>query len=101
MLWNNHYNITVVGNYLLHCSVWENYYPPAKYRCELFNRADQLCGKCKSGYALPVFSYHLRCIKCDNFNKYNTLKYVAVAFLLVTVFYLTVVMFKFRATDLN
>ena len=99
MTYSDRYNTTVVGNSLLHCSVWGDYYTPADYRCERFNRTGQLCGKCKSEYVLPVFSYSLRCIKCDNFNKYNTLKYVAVAFLPVTVFYLTVVMFKFRATD--
>ena len=56
MTYSDRYNATVVGNSLFHCSIEGDYYPLTRYKCEHFKRAGQLCGKCKSGYVLPVFS---------------------------------------------
>ena len=57
------------------------------------NRVGQLCGSCKHGYALPVYSYSLACVTCSDY-KYNWLKYLVVAFLPLTLFYIVVIMFK-------
>ncbi len=67
--------------------------------CGKFNRDGQLCGKCIEGYGPPVYSYNFQCVKCDKLNfKSNLLKYIAVAFLPLTGFYLIVIVFKVRAT---
>ena len=57
-----------------------------KYMCADLKREGVLCSQCIKGYSLPVYSYDLKCVKCENY-KYNWLKYIAVAFLPLTVFY--------------
>ena len=57
-----------------------------------------MCTSCEEGYAYPVYSYSIGCVKCTDY-KYNWLKYIAVAFLPLTVFYILVVMFRITATS--
>ena len=64
--------------------------------CGSLHRTGQMCGRCKEGYAPPVYSYSLACVECSNY-KYNWLKYIIVAFLPLTVFYILVVVFRISA----
>ena len=57
-----------------------------------------MCTSCEEGYAYPVYSYSIGCVKCTYY-KYNWLKYLAVAFLPLTVFYFLVVLFRVTATS--
>ena len=66
--------------------------------CGLFNRDGQLCGRCKEGYYSPVYSLDVRCVKCSN-SGYAWLKYIAVAFGPLTVFFLLVMCFQISATS--
>ena len=69
------------------------------YFCRRFKREGQLCGKCMKGYGPPVYSYSYQCVECDKANfTYNLLKYIAVAFVPLTGFYLIVIALKIRAT---
>ena len=52
--------------------------------CGHFNRSGQLCGKCKTNYSPPVYSYDLHCTLCSG-GKYNWIKYIAIAFVPLTV----------------
>ena len=61
--------------------------------CGRLHRTGQMCGDCKKGYAPPVYSYDLACVECSDY-KYNWLKYIAVAFLPLTFFYVAVVVFR-------
>ena len=61
--------------------------------CSPLNRYSQLCSQCKPGYAPPVYSYSMACVKC-NHSQYNWLKYIAVAFVPVTVFYVVIATFQ-------
>ena len=45
-----------------------------------------------------MYSYDLGCVKCDNY-KYNWLKYLAVAFLPLTLFYILVTLFSISFTS--
>ena len=65
--------------------------------CGRFNRDGQLCGKCKEGYHPPVYSYDVQCMKCSG--KYAWMKYIAVAFGPLTVFFLFVMCFRISATS--
>ena len=65
--------------------------------CGRLNRDYRLCSKCSKGFSPLVYSYDLNCIKCNS--KYNWLKYVAVAYIPLTIFYLIVVLFRIDATD--
>lgn len=61
--------------------------------CRVHHRTGQMCGQCEKGYAPPVYSYNLDCVECSHY-KYNWLKYIAVAFLPLTLFYIIMVIFK-------
>ena len=52
--------------------------------CGIWNRTGRLCGDCENGFAQPVFSYDLKCIKCTN-TKYNWLIAGSVALIPSTV----------------
>ena len=57
-----------------------------------------LCGECIKDYGLPIYSYDISCVKCVDY-KYNWLKYIAVAYLPLTVFYLTIITLKISANS--
>ena len=66
--------------------------------CGWLKRDGRLCSKCKEGYSPLVYSYELYCVKC-NIGKYNWLKFIAAAFLPLTIFYFIVVLFRINATN--
>ena len=66
--------------------------------CGLLHRKGQLCGECEDNYTLPVYSYNLGCVKCEDF-KHGWINFLAAAFLPLTIFYLLVVMFRISATS--
>ena len=45
-----------------------------------------------------VYSYNLRCVKCDDF-RYGWVKFIAAAFLPLKIFYLLVTLFRISATS--
>lgn len=68
--------------------------------CGDLNRTGQLCGSCKANHSPEVYSYFLRCVACDedDFSQ-NLLKYMAVAFLPLTAFYIFVITLKISITS--
>ena len=66
--------------------------------CGPHNRAGIACGKCIEGYGLPVYSYNLSCVECTDY-KYNWLKYIAVAYGPLTVFYFIIVLFRISTSS--
>ena len=62
------------------------------------NRTGQMCGSCVKGYALPVYSYSLACVECSDY-KYNWIKYIAVAYLPLTLFFVIVITFRISAAS--
>ena len=70
--------------------------------CGRYSREGQLCGRCMNNTGPPVYSYSLECVPClETEFKSNLFKYVAVAFLPSTIFYLGAVMFKLSVTSGN
>ena len=57
--------------------------------CGSFHRTGQMCGGCEKGYAPPVYSYSLTCVSCSEY-KYHWLKFIAIALLPLTIFYIAV-----------
>ncbi len=45
------------------------------------------------GYAPAVYSYSSACVECKNY-KYNWIKYIAIAYIPLTVFYVLMVLLK-------
>ena len=66
--------------------------------CGRLNRDGRLCGKCKKGFSPQVYSYDPNCIKCTS-SQYNWLKFTAIAFIPLTVFYFIVIVFRINATN--
>ena len=72
-----------------------------KYRnglCSYLHRKGELCGECEDNYTLPVYSYYLGCVKCEDY-KYGWVKFIAAAFLPLTLFYFIVIVFRISATS--
>ena len=67
-------------------------------QCSNLHRRDRLCGECEDNYSLPVYSYSLGCVQCKSF-KYGWIKFITVAFLPLTVFYMLVIIFRISATS--
>ena len=67
--------------------------------CSYLNRDGQLCGKCKPSYFISAYSYDLKCYRCQSGLIRNTLTYLAVAFLPLTLFLIVVVVFHISATS--
>ena len=61
--------------------------------CDRYNRDGQLCGKCMKDFAPSVYSYSMNCVHCQG-HASNWLKYVAVAFLPLTAFFVFVITFR-------
>jgi len=67
--------------------------------CHFVKRTGQLCGSCEKGYGYPVYSYAIKCVNCTESDfKRNLLKYLIIAFVPLTVFYLVVMVFKISIT---
>ena len=95
----------MVGGCMYTCKAVMGYYPlPCRvsqlqnFTCGDLHRHGELCSKCEEGYAIPVYSYDLSCVKCENY-KYNWLNYLAVAFLPLTLFYALVSVFSISFTS--
>ncbi len=57
-----------------------------------------MCGECTEGHGLPVYSYSLSCVECTHY-KYNWIKYIAVAYIPLTLFLIVVITFRISATS--
>ena len=104
------HNTTVVGSLLLKCALKRDYifyYSVSNNVSQLdvdvcypYNRKGQMCGSCLEGYATAVYSFNSGCCICNSTDVLsNVLKFVAVALLPVTICYIAILFFKFRATD--
>lgn len=97
-------NETIVGNCLYTCA-WKFWTLLSNETAALdgetclpLNRAGQLCGECVHGYAPPIYSYNIGCVKCT-YNTTNWLKYIAVAFFPLTIFYFVIMVFRISASS--
>ncbi len=64
--------------------------------CKDFNRTGLMCGECIAGHTPPVYSYSTACVECKDY-KYNWLKYIAVAYLPLTLFCILIVFLRISA----
>ena len=59
-----------------------------------YNRQGSMCSQCHAGYGPAVYAFSLMCAKCSN----NGTVYHVLTLLLMTMFYIIVVMFNIRIT---
>ena len=57
------------------------------------NRRGQMCGRCENNHSPSPYSYALKCADCSN-HKYNWLKYLAIAYGPLTVFFIIIIVFR-------
>ena len=60
------------------------------------NRQRQMCRHCEENHSPSPYSYQLKCAHCSHY-KYNWLKYLVMAYLSLTIFFLVVILFGFSA----
>ena len=113
MSFNGDVNNTVVGACLYTCKPLHSpqplHYPipstteELNKSCSYVNRDGQLCGSCKDGFVLPVYSYDLKCINSTacpySRSSRQWAKYFAVSLLPLTLFYMVVVSFRVSAVS--
>lgn len=105
MTYSDSANATVVGPCIARCESFQDIdYPDItqlnEEQCGFLNRDGQHCSKCTEGYGPPAYSYTLPCVKCDESDLIsNIIKYVAVAYLPLTAFFLIAILFKISATS--
>ena len=68
------------------------------FMCGNANRSGQMCGLCRKGTSLPVYSYHLNCVECPSGTN-NWGKYLAISLLPTTLLYIGIITFRFHATS--
>ena len=68
-----------------------------KVMCGYTNKTGQLCGKCANGTSPPVYSYYPQCVICHEGTS-NWLKYLCVSLIPTTIFFLLIVIIRFKAT---
>ncbi len=74
--------------YLIYQQLPDNMSDWNNFMCEKFHRTWSLCGKCDT-----VYSFDVSCMKCGN-SSYNWWKYILLAYVPLTVFYLIVFFFN-------
>ena len=69
-----------------------------KETCGSLKRTGNLCGACMTNYGPPVYSYSLGCTECrESEFWFNLVKYICIAFLPLTAFYIVIMLFKISA----
>ena len=66
--------------------------------CGPLNRKGRLCGDCREGYGVAV-NHFIKCVKCNNSNSVGWLYYIIADILPITIFFITVALFKVSATS--
>jgi len=92
-----HYNTTPV-DHVFYIQLPSNVSLLNEFMCGPLNREGPLCGKCKDGYGIALYSYTLECSKCWG-HGYGWLLYFFLELFPTTVMYILVVIFHIRATS--
>ena len=93
-----HYNNTVkLDDNFLYIKLPNNVSLLNEFMCGPLNREGFLCGKCKHGYGIALYSYTLECSKCWG-HGYGWALYYFLELFPITVLYFLVVIFHIRAT---
>lgn len=108
MTYSRLHNTTVVGSCMYTCKPYKQhgdiYYRIPKSlqalnnaTCGRHNRKEQMCSHCRETYAPSVYSYDYYCTECSEY-EYNWVKYLLIAYLPLTLFYVVTLCFKISIT---
>ena len=93
-----HYNNTMLVHRVWYIKLPNNVSLLNEFMCGPLNREGLLCGKCKDGYGIALYSYTLECSKCWG-HGYGWVLYYFLELFPITVMYFLVVIFHIRATS--
>ena len=91
------HNNTTIFYRVLYIELPRNVCSLNEFMCGPLNREGPLCGKCKDGYGIALYSYTLKCSKCWG-HGYGWVLYYFLELFPITVMYFLVVIFHIRAT---
>ena len=83
---------------LLLLTTFSNVFLLNESMCKPLNREGPLCGRCKDGYGIALYSYTLECSKCWG-HGYGWVLYFFLELFPITVMYFLVVIFHVRTTS--
>ena len=92
-----HYN-TTYGAGIFYIQLPSNVSLLNEFMCGPLNREGPLCGRCKNGYGIALYSYTLQCSKCWG-HGHGWVLYYFLELFPITVMYFLVVIFHIRATS--
>ena len=92
------YNTTTIVLGFFYIQLPSNVSSLNEFMCGPLNREGELCGKCKDGYGIALYSYTLECSKCWG-HGYGWVLYYFLELFPITVMYFLVVIFHVRATS--
>ena len=93
-----HYNSTKLVHRVWYIKLPNNVSLLNEFMCGPLKREGLLCGKCKDGYGIALYSYTLECSKCWG-HGYGWVLYYFLELFPITVMYFLVVIFHIRATS--
>ena len=93
-----HYNNTTSLDGTFYIQLPSNVSLLNEFMCGPLNREGPLCGKCRDGYGIALYSYTLECSKCYG-HGYGWVLYYFLELFPITVMYFLVVIFHIRATS--
>ena len=93
----SHYK-TTSADHMFYMELPDNVSILNEFMCGPLNREGTLCGKCKDGYGITLYSYRLECSKCWG-HGYRWVLYYFLELFPITVMYFLVVIFHIRATS--
>ena len=93
-----HYNTTATSVDDFYIQLPSNVSLLNEFMCGPLNREGALCGRCKDGYGVALYSYTLQCNKCWG-HGYGWVLYYFLELFPMTVMYFLVVIFHIRATS--
>ena len=109
MTYDNNDNTTVVGKcFILHNVLYSSRKKYVKVpqnvskleeACHSFNRRGRLCGQCRENFHIPTYSFDVKCMKCTSSVLSNVIRYVGVAFVPLTVFFLVIFLFRINVSS--
>ena len=91
------YVSTQIENLHVHYLLPKNISDLEEFMCGHLNRKGRMCGQCRDGFTASAYSYNMKCVNCSG-GHYNWAKYVAVALLPPTAFFIVVVTFRISVT---
>ena len=92
-----HYNTTQIED-IFYIQLPNNISLLNENMCGTLNREGPVCGRCKDGYGIALYSYTLQCSKCWG-HGYGWVLYYFLQLFPITVMYFLVVIFHIRATS--